>query len=256
VQKKVWPYFPLQTGAFSLLDFGHSKVEIVALEEIKLVNIEFKKHNLQKVASNHMASCNLKKYKHEESPYNEMFQGEKSYPEVLRRLQALSPDKMIYFHNFQNHQRSSLPKVLQGENQMSPATQKTETQNLEATISSKQEALENLEKSEVSTQKEDIPEIDILDNETKYQVETLAKKGEDRPLSSPDKSTTDGTEKQLSTEIENPIQVVMPLQFTRENPNVEVILIGYLMPIPIEEIPPSDFFFSKKRKVVVKKKMH
>jgi hypothetical protein len=56
VQKKVWPYFPLQIGAFSLLDFGHSKVEVAALDEIKLVNIEFKKHDLQKVMGNHMAS--------------------------------------------------------------------------------------------------------------------------------------------------------------------------------------------------------
>jgi hypothetical protein len=47
---------------------------------------------------------------------------------------------------------------------MYTATQKTETQNPEAVSSSKQEALENLEKSEVSTQKEDILEIDILDN--------------------------------------------------------------------------------------------
>jgi hypothetical protein len=75
-------------------------------------------------------------------------------------------------------------------------------------------------------------------------------------LSSSDKSTTDGTGKQLSTEIGSPIQVVTPLQFTRGNPNAEVILIGDLTPIPIEEIPPSDFFFSKKRKVVVKKEMH
>jgi hypothetical protein len=73
VQKKVWPSFPLQIGAFSLLDFGHSKVEAAALEEIKLVNIEFKKHDPQKVVGNHMASCNLKKYEHEESPQDEMF---------------------------------------------------------------------------------------------------------------------------------------------------------------------------------------
>jgi hypothetical protein len=46
------------------------------------------------------------------------------------------------------------------------------------------------------------------------------------------------------------------LQFTRGNPNAEVILIGDLMPSPIEEIPPSNFVFSKKRKVVVKKEMH
>jgi hypothetical protein len=45
VKKKVWPSFELQIGAFSLLDFGHSKVEAVALEEINLVNILFKKHD-------------------------------------------------------------------------------------------------------------------------------------------------------------------------------------------------------------------
>jgi hypothetical protein len=163
---------------------------------------------------------------------------------------------MIDFYNFQKHRRSSLPKVLQGENPMSPATQQTETQNPEVGSSSKQEAPENSEKSEISTQKKDIPVTEVSDDQAKDQPETLIKQGEDRPLSSPDKSTTDGTGKQLSTEIDNPIQVVTPLQFTRGNPNAEVILIGDLTPIPIEEIPPSDFFFSKKRKVVVKKEMH
>jgi hypothetical protein len=45
IQKKVWPSFPLQIGTFSLMYFDHSKVEATALEEIKLVNIEFKKHD-------------------------------------------------------------------------------------------------------------------------------------------------------------------------------------------------------------------
>jgi hypothetical protein len=68
VQNKVWPIFPMQIGTFSLLDFGHSKVEFAALEEIKLVDIEFKKHDLQKIIGNHMACCNLKIHDHEESP--------------------------------------------------------------------------------------------------------------------------------------------------------------------------------------------
>jgi hypothetical protein len=97
---------------------------------------------------------------------------------------------------------------------------------------------------------------EVSDDQAKDQPETLTKQGEYRPLSSPDKSTTDETRKQLSTEIDNPIQSVTPLQSTRGNPNTEVILIGDLTPISIEEIPPSDFFFSKKRKVVVKKEMH
>ena len=78
---------------------------------------------------------------------------------------------------------------------MSLSTQKTETQNPEAVSSRKQEVLEKLEKSEVSTQKEDIPEKEILDNQTRDQAETLAKIGEYSPLSSSNKSTTDGTGK-------------------------------------------------------------
>jgi hypothetical protein len=109
MQKKVWPSFPLQIGAFSLLDFGHSRVEAAALEEIKLVNIEFKKHDPQKVMGNHMASCNLKKYEHEESPQDEMFRGVRSYQEVLSRVRALPPGEMVEFYNFQKHRRSSLP---------------------------------------------------------------------------------------------------------------------------------------------------
>jgi hypothetical protein len=35
VQKKAWPSFPLQIGTFSLLDFGHSKVEAMALDDPK-----------------------------------------------------------------------------------------------------------------------------------------------------------------------------------------------------------------------------
>jgi hypothetical protein len=65
--------FSLQIGTFSLLDFGHSKVEAAALGEIKLVDIEFRKHDPYKIVGNHMASCNLKRYEHEESPQDQMF---------------------------------------------------------------------------------------------------------------------------------------------------------------------------------------
>ena len=73
VQKKVWTSFPMHIGTFSLLDFGHSKVEAMALEEIKLVSIEFKNHDPQKVVGNHMANCNLKRYGHEDSPQDDIF---------------------------------------------------------------------------------------------------------------------------------------------------------------------------------------
>jgi hypothetical protein len=68
VQNKVWPIFPMKIGTFSLLDFGHLKVEAAVLEEIKLVNIKFKNHGPQNIIGNHMANCNMKRYEHEESP--------------------------------------------------------------------------------------------------------------------------------------------------------------------------------------------
>jgi hypothetical protein len=61
--------------------------------------------------------------------------------------------------------------------------------------------------------------------------------------------------KKLSTEINNPIEVVTPLQFTRGNPNTKAMFINNFTPIPVKEIPPTEFFFSKKRKAVVKKEM-
>jgi hypothetical protein len=63
----------MQVGMFSLLDFGHSKVEAATLEDIKLINIEFKKHDPQKIMGNHMALYKLKRCEHEDSPHDEIF---------------------------------------------------------------------------------------------------------------------------------------------------------------------------------------
>jgi hypothetical protein len=81
-QKKVWPTFPIQVGMFTLLDFSHSKVEAATLEDVKLVDIEFKKHDPHKIVENHLAQFNMKRYIHENSPYDEMFRGVRSYEEV------------------------------------------------------------------------------------------------------------------------------------------------------------------------------
>jgi hypothetical protein len=256
VQKKVWPSFPLEIGTFFLLDFGHSKAEVTTLEEIKLVNIKFKKHDPQKVVGNHMANYNLKRYEHEDSPQDEIFRGARSYPKALSRVRALSPDKMIEFYDFQSHRRSSLPKVLQGGSPMSPTAQQMETRSSEAVSPNRQETRESLEKIEVLTQKEDIPSTNVLGDQAKDQVETLTKEGEEVLLFTPDKSTTNAANKQSSIEIGSPIQSITPLQFTRGNPNAEVVFIENLTPISVEELPPSNFLFSKKRKAVVKREMH
>jgi hypothetical protein len=95
VQKKVWPTFPIQVGMFSLLDFGHSKVEVAALEGVKLVDIEFKRHDPHKIVENHLAQFNMKRYVHENSPYDEIFRGVRSYEEVQDRFQTLPPDQQV-----------------------------------------------------------------------------------------------------------------------------------------------------------------
>jgi hypothetical protein len=106
-QKKVWPTFPLQFGMFSLLDFGHSKVEATALEDVKLVDIEFKRHDPQKIVENHLAQYNLKTYMHENSPHDEIFRGARSYEELLNIVQALSLDQWAIFFSFQNPRRNN-----------------------------------------------------------------------------------------------------------------------------------------------------
>ena len=100
VSKKVWPPFPNHVGAYSLLYFSHAKSEAMALEEMKLVDIEFKKHDPSKVVRNHLASCGLKRYEHKDSPHDEIFQGVRSYSEVLSRIQALPPRDMADFLKF------------------------------------------------------------------------------------------------------------------------------------------------------------
>jgi hypothetical protein len=71
--KKVWPHFPVHLNSYSLLDFGHAKAEAVALEYLNLVSIEYKKHDPQRVMSNHLASCGLKRFEHENSPSDDIF---------------------------------------------------------------------------------------------------------------------------------------------------------------------------------------
>jgi hypothetical protein len=100
VSKKVWTPFPIHISTYYLLYFVHAKVEATALEEMKLVDIEFKKHDPNKIVSNHLVSCGLKRYEHEDTPHDEVFRGVRSYSEVLSQVQALLLDDMVDFYKF------------------------------------------------------------------------------------------------------------------------------------------------------------
>ena len=78
---------------FSLSDFGHAKIEDSSLEDIKLVDIEYKRHDPHRVVENHLAQFNMKRYMHEDSPYDEIFRGVISYNEVESRFQNLPQDQ-------------------------------------------------------------------------------------------------------------------------------------------------------------------
>jgi hypothetical protein len=113
--KKVWPPFPVHLDSYSLLYFGHAKAKAAALEDLKLVLIEYKKRDLQRVVSNHLASCRLKRFEHENSPSDDIFQGAQYYAEILAWIQTLAPEEKADVLKFQEHRRSCLPAVLRGE---------------------------------------------------------------------------------------------------------------------------------------------
>jgi hypothetical protein len=114
--KKVWPPFSIHLSSYSLLDVGHAKAEETSLEDLKLVHVEFKKHDPQRVVSNHLANCGLRRFEHENSPVDDIFRGTRSYAEVLAWIQALAPEERADVLKFQGHRRSCLPPVLRGEN--------------------------------------------------------------------------------------------------------------------------------------------
>jgi len=100
--KKGMSDFPIQNGMFTLLDFGHSKVEAAAREDIKLVDIEFKKHDPHKIVENHMDQFNMKRYMHENSLYDEIFRGVRSYEEVQNRFLTLPQTNNLVSSSFRN----------------------------------------------------------------------------------------------------------------------------------------------------------
>ena len=77
-------------------------------------SIEIKKHDPQKIVSNHLAHVGLKRFEHENSPSDDIFRGAKSYEEVLARIQSLAPEDTTNVLRFQEHRRRCLPTVLGG----------------------------------------------------------------------------------------------------------------------------------------------
>jgi hypothetical protein len=149
-----------------------------------------------------------------------------------------------------------LPKVLQGETQISPSTREVITQGLETRGPNEEDIQGSSKKAKDLMQKEDPALSNPSGDQAKAQFEALIKKGQDTPPSIPNKSATNTTEQPQFTEIGSPIMSLTPLQSIQGNPNAKVIFIENLTPISAEEMPPSNFFFNKKRRDIVKREMH
>jgi hypothetical protein len=230
---------------------------------MRLVGIEFKKHDPHKIVGNHLESCGLKRYEHKVSPHDEVFRGVKTYSEVLNRVRALQSRDMFDFYKFQEHRRSGLPKVLQGTVSKPPGSQQAEAEGPTGIGPDEQEAQGNTEKTKVLKQEsegpsheERSPGADNPDRQTEVRVEMPAKQVGDPLLLTPNKLGTDAGVKNIPSEIGSPIPSVTPLQFSRGDPDAGAISIEDLMPITAEEFPPSEFFFSKKRRAIVKWETH
>jgi hypothetical protein len=240
---------------FFLLGFSHSKVEVASLNDVRLVYIEFKRHDPQENVENHLAQFNMKIYVHEISSYDEIFKGVKSYEEVQDRFQTFPPDQQTSFINFQRHRWNSLPKILQGEHVVTPFSQEAKSMDSESIRSGKHKFEESPKISEVLTQKLEASLSSPLGPQTKVWLKAFLKQGQTVSPSSPTTpvGTSNTIEQQQYTEIGSPVTSLTPLQSIFRTPHPKIVFVNDLTLISLEEMPHLDLFFSKKSKAIVKR---
>jgi hypothetical protein len=204
--KKVWPPFPIHLNSYSLLDFGHAKAEAASLEDLKLVYVEFKKHDPHRVVSNHLASCGLKRFEHENSPSDDIFRGTGSYAKVLAQIQALALKERADVLKFQEHRRSCLPPVLWGEN---PITTEVQQKDVEGSKDSTPRQEEHQDREEkIGSPKPEMKTPDL-----------------------PKKPTPVATPGQSAKQIGNLVASITPLHSTKGNIDAGWIFNEELRPI-------------------------
>jgi hypothetical protein len=96
---------------------------------------------------------------------------------------------------------------------------------------------------EVPHKQEGNPEKGTPSKQAQGQVEITSQGSDDSLSLMPNKSVIEVTPKQQSKEIDSPIFIITPLQFTKGNPDVGWIFNEELTPISVEELPPNEFFF-------------
>jgi hypothetical protein len=208
-QKKSRLIFPLYNGKCSLLNLGHSKVEEEVLQEIKLVDIEHRKHDPYQLVNRHLMHCNMKAYEHKKFVYDYIFKEVKAYEEVLNRVRALSPDLQTGFMSFQSHKQSCLPKILQGESTTPPPEQEGPPPGFETNAQDKIATKGNMKEIEIPSQETEVPQTEKSKSVKGKELETSPEILENFP------KKVVGT---TSTELGSPVTSFTPLQSTYGNP--------------------------------------
>ena len=166
-----------------------------------------------------MAHYNMKSYEHEESPWDDVFKGTKSYKEVLERVHTLSSDLQVSFRTFQKNRQSGLPQVLQGEEITLPQEQESIPPGFKQEPQKKENVPPGFEQE---AQKKGNPEKALQDVErpppskkTKAQKRSRRppKSGKSTPTSSPkvDVNTPKAVGGKGSMELGSPIASLTPL---------------------------------------------
>jgi hypothetical protein len=180
---------------------------------------------------NHLASCGLKRFEHENSPLDHIFRGARSYAKILSRIQTLAPKERADVLKFQEHRRSGLPVVLRGE---SPSTVEAKQRDVEGS----KDATPDQEKHQDEGEKTKSPKAEI------------------NTPNPPKKQSLVTTPGKSMKKIGEPITSVTHLQSNQGNIDAGWIFNEELRTIRVEELPPNKFFFDKKRKAVVKREFY
>jgi len=219
--KRVWTKFPIHVDLFSLSDFAHTKVEYSSLEDIRLVDIEYKRNGPHRVVENHLSQFNIKKYIHEYSPYDE----------VVIRFQNFPQDQQSGFLNFKKHRRNNLFKIFQGEQRLNPNSQVTES------TEPKQHSFPKYKSKEVENNVDTLFKYTIITGENEQKLlasfEAFMKQGHTFPLSLPNTETPvkNATNLEGSTALVSPIPSLTPLATHFDLLVSEIINIDNLTPI-------------------------
>jgi hypothetical protein len=202
----------------------------------------------------------MKRYFHEDFPFDDIFRGANLYDEVISSFQNLPDKEQKDFLKFQKIRRSGLPKILQVEQSLThngnptsevlPSYNPKQHDMHEFKTKEVEKTLETSSKCTRGT-KSTLPGKSL--HETLAMFESFMKHGHIFPqmTSNTENPINDVTAQGESTALASPIPSLTPLATSFGIRGSEVVNVEYFTPIEPEEMPSSDFFFNKKRKVIV-----